>query len=477
VLDLLTDVVAKAGDLAYAEARFEHRTGERLEVRNGAVHHAGLNDSAGIGIRVRVGAAWGFAATQDVTPQGAQRALGRAIALAQAQPARAVTGLAPVGPAIGSWSHPVAIDPFGLALEDKLAHLLAAEEAMRGDRRVVRTSAESHAARIHKAFVSTEGARCTQDTIECGGGIMAVAVNGAEAQTRTYPSSHGGDVAQAGWEHVLALDLPGNAARVAAEAVELLTAPPCPAAVTTLILHPEQLALQIHESIGHALELDRMLLGEASYAGTSWVAPADLGSLRYGSELLNITADATLPGGLGSFGWDDEGVAAARTPLITAGVLQAALSDRAAAAAIGLPASGGCARADGFARQTITRMTNVSIEPGTAGTLADLIADTDDGVLMESNRSWSIDDRRLHFQFGTEVAREIRGGTLGRLLRNPSYAGVTPTFWGSLDAVCSASEWRPWGLTNCGKGEPGQMMRVSHGAAPARFRGVQVGVT
>ena len=191
---------------------------------------------------------------------------------------------------------------------------------------------------------------------------------------------------------------------------------------------------------------------------------------------MNITADATLPGGLGTFGWDDEGVAAARTPLIEAGVLRAALSDRGSAAAIGLERSGGCARADGFARQPIVRMTNVSIEPGDAGSLADLVADTDSGLYLETNRSWSIDDRRLHFQFGTEVAREIRGGELGRLLRNASYAGVTPTFWGGLDAVCSAPAWRLWGVGNCGKGEPGQVMRVSHGTAPARFRDVQVGV-
>jgi TldD protein len=242
------------------------------------------------------------------------------------------------------------------------------------------------------------------------------------------------------------------------------------------VLHGEQVALQVHESIGHALELDRILLGEASYAGTSWVAPTDLGSLRYGSELLDITADATLPGGLGSFGWDDEGVAGARTVLIEGGVLRAALSNRESAAAIGLDASGGCARADGFARQPIVRMTNVSLEPGAVPTLGDLIADTDDGLYLESNRSWSIDDRRLQFQFATEVCREIRGGELGRLYRNGSYAGVTPRFWGAMDAVCGPEEWRLWGLTNCGKGEPGQVMEVSHGAAPARFRDIQVGV-
>ncbi|MDQ3609234.1 MAG: TldD/PmbA family protein, partial [Actinomycetota bacterium] len=196
----------------------------------------------------------------------------------------------------------------------------------------------------------------------------------------------------------------------------------------------------------------------------------------YGSDHLHITADGTASGGLGTYGWDDEGVAAARTPLIEAGVLRAALSDRQSAAAVGLERSAGCARADGFARQPIVRMTNVSIEPGAAGSLEDLLADTGEGIYLETNRSWSIDDRRLHFQFATEVAYEIRDGRLGRLLRDPSYAGVTPRFWAGLDAVCSTPAWSLHGLLNCGKGEPGQVMRVSHGAAPARFRDVEVGV-
>jgi TldD protein len=277
-----------------------------------------------------------------------------------------------------------------------------------------------------------------------------------------------------GWERVLALDLAGNAARVREEVLELLAAPPCPTGPQTLILGSEQLALQVHESIGHALELDRILLGEASYAGTSWVSATDLGSLRYGSDHLTVVADATLPGALGSFGWDDEGVAGGRTTLIAEGTLRAALSDRQSASSQGLGASAGCARADGFARQPIVRMTNVSLAPGTAGSLEDLIADTDEGILLETNRSWSIDDRRLHFQFGTEVAYEIRGGELGRLYRDASYHGVSPQFWGALDAVCSASDWRLHGLLTCGKGEPGQMMHVSHGTAPARFRDVEV---
>ena len=461
----------------HAEARHVARTEERVLVRDGRVDRVDTDTTEGIGVRVRAHGAWGFAATADVSKRGVEEALARALALAEALPAAGEAPLAPLGaPARGHWASPCERDPLTVSLEDKLELLLAAEGALRGDPRIARTQASCLSTHTATAFASTDGAACTQEIIECGGGIQAWAVADGDVQVRSYPSAHGGSVAQAGWEHLLALDLAGHAPRVAQEAVALLTAPPCPSGRTTLVLGAEQLALQVHESIGHALELDRILLGEASYAGTSWVQPADLGSLRYGSEHLHITADGRAPGGLGTYGWDDEGVAAARTPLIEGGLLRAALSDRQSAAAVGLGRSAGCARADGFARQPIVRMTNVSIEPGSAGTLEDLLADTGEGIYLETNRSWSIDDRRLHFQFATEVAYEIRDGRLGRLLRDPSYAGVTPEFWGGLDAICSKQAWSLYGLLNCGKGEPGQVMRVSHGAAPARFRDVEVGV-
>jgi TldD protein len=448
-----------------------------LRVSGGHVEGVDCTSEEGVGIRVAVpGRGFGFAATREVTKTGLELALARAAAIARALPLAARRPpLPPIPPACGHWASTCEIDPFELTLDERLELLLAAEALLHGDPRIVRGVAESLAIRTVVALASSDGAALTQERTECGGAITAYAAADDELQKRSYPNGHGGSVALAGHEHLLALELAANAPRVAEEALELLSAPPCPTGRTTLVLGDEQLALQVHESIGHALELDRILLGEASYAGTSWVSPSDIGTLRYGSQLLAISADATLPGGLGSFGWDDEGVAAQRTMLIEDGVLRATLSDRQSAAAIGV-ASSGAARADGFARQPIVRMTNISIEPGEAGTLEQLIADVREGVYMETNRSWSIDDRRLHFQFGTEIGREIRDGRLGRLLRNPTYAGITPQFWGSLDAIASAPAWRLWGLLNCGKGEPGQFAHVSHGAAPARFRDVEVGV-
>jgi TldD protein len=448
-----------------------------LRVSGGRVEGVESISDEGVGIRVAMpGRGFGFAATREATKHGLELALARAAAIARALPAvKQRAPLSPVPPAGGRWASACEVDPFGLTLEERLEHLLAAEELLHTDPRIVRGVAESLATRTLLAFASSDGAAFVQERTECGGGVSAYAAADGELQRRSYPSAHGGAVALAGYEHLVALDLAAHAQRVADEAVALLLAPPCPAGRTTLVIGDEQLALQIHESIGHALELDRILLSEASYAGTSWVSPDDLGTLRYGSPLLSISADATLPGGLGSFGWDDEGVAAQRTMLIEDGVLRTTLSDRQSGATLGIPSSG-AARADGFARQPIVRMTNVSLEPGESGGLEELIGGVRSGVYMETNSSWSIDDRRLNFQFAAELGREIRDGKLGRLLRNPTYAGVTPQFWQSLDAVGDASEWRLWGLLNCGKGEPGQVAHVSHGTPPARFNDVEVGV-
>jgi TldD protein len=273
------------------------------------------------------------------------------------------------------------------------------------------------------------------------------------------------------------MDLVGNAHRVAEELGLLIDAPRLDPSETTVILDGNQMALQIHESIGHPLELDRIFGMEASFAGTSFVGADDLGRLQYGSELVSVTADATLAGGMGSFGYDDDGVPAQRVPLIANGLLVGVLSGRETAARLD-PArpSGGAMRADGYNRIPLVRMTNVSLEPGD-GTLDDLISDTKQGLFLSTNRSWSIDDRRLNFQFATEIGWRIRDGRLAEAVRNPSYSGITTDFWRSCDAVAGPSEWKIHGTPNCGKGEPIQVIGTGHGASPARFRKVRVGVS
>jgi TldD protein len=273
----------------------------------------------------------------------------------------------------------------------------------------------------------------------------------------------------------VAMDLPGNAERTAEEAVALLEAPECPSDVTTLVLDGHQMMLQVHESCGHATELDRILGMEASFAGTSFLRIEDLGRFRYGSDVVNIVSDATVPGGLGTFGYDDEGVEGQRSFLVRDGVLVGFQTSRETAAATGADRSNGTMRAEGWEHFPLIRMTNVNLLPG-EGSLEDLLADVDEGIYMATNKSWSIDDKRKNFQFACEIAWEIKRGRLTRILRDPRYTGITPAFWGSCEAVAGPDEWRMWGTPNCGKGQPGQTMRVGHGTAPARFRGVSVGV-
>jgi TldD protein len=330
--------------------------------------------------------------------------------------------------------------------------------------------------RTNKRLLTTEGTDTRQSFTYGACGMQCYAVDDAGmSQRRSYPTWQGGEGFQGGYEHVHALDLAAHVDRLADEATALLTAPPCPAGARDLILESSQVALQIHESCGHPTELDRVLGSEISLAGGSFLQPSLLGKLRYGSSHVTLVADSTTAGGMGTFGWDDEGVHAGKHVLVREGVFTDYLSSRETAAALKRPSTG-TMRADGWNRPPLIRMVNVSLEPG-SGSLDALIADTDDGVFMATDRSWSIDDLRLNFQFSCEIAWEIKRGKKTRILRDPFYTGITPDFWRSCDAVCGPEELRLWGVNTCGKGDPMQMMQVAHGAAPARFRGVAIANT
>ncbi len=469
------DAAVGAG-AAYADARVVVRRAQNVSTKNGEVDSVSDAETEGIGVRVLVAGAWGFAGDPRLSEEGARDAALRAVSFARASSARARRGveLAPLAAETGEYRAPVEQDPIEVPLERKIELCLRAEEGLRRPE-VKITEASVRALRELRVFASSEGARIRQELVECGGGIDALAVgDDGRVQARSYPSAHGGSSGQAGWEYVEGLGLEQEAPRVAEEAAALLTADPCPATVTTVVLDAEQMELQVHESVGHPTELDRVYGTEAAYAGTSFLKPEDLGSLRYGSEHMNITADPTTPLGLGTFGYDDEGVPARRQPVVEAGVLRGYLSSRQTAALIG-EGQGGSMRADSWRRMPLVRMTNLHLEPG-EGSFDDLLADVEDGIYLCTNKSWSIDDKRLNFQFGTQIAWEIKRGKLGRMLRDATYMGVTPEFWAGLDAVAGKDEWRLFGLTNCGKGQPGQHAHVSHGTSPARFRDVQVGV-
>ena len=338
------------------------------------------------------------------------------------------------------WESEVREDPFAVSLAEKGDLLEGVTRVMR-DGGADMAEASSRVWQTHKGFASSEGSLIEQRITECGAAMSATAVGERETQRRSYPGIRG-QYGTRGWELVRELDLPGNAPRIAAEARALLTADACPSLdATDLILGSEQMALQIHESVGHATELDRILGWEASFAGTSWLDLAQLGTLRFGSDLMTITADATLPGALGSFGYDDEGTPAQPVDIVRDGIWVGVLSGRDSAAVAGLtnPAAR-CART-GFDRLPMVRMTNVGLLPG-SDSLEAMIAATDDGILMDTNRSWSIDDKRLNFQFGCEIGWEIKGGKRGRMLRNPTYTGISPRFWGSMDMLATATNGR-----------------------------------
>lgn len=472
--------IAQVRGASYADVRIVTRITQRLEVKNGLIEAIEQDESQGFGVRVIVNGAWGFASSARLEGQELDRVVTLAVAIARASAqtkSRDVNLGAPISTQ-ASYATPVKTDPFMVSMSEKINTLLKADAEMRKVKGIKVARGEMAFVRENKIFASTDGSLIDQEIVESGCGITAMATDpqSGEVQIRSYPNSVGRHQQTRGYEFIQEQRLAENAGRIAEEAVALLRADQCPSYdATTVILDSSQVALQVHESCGHPIELDRVLGAEAAFAGTSFLTPEKLGKFRYGSEVVNITADATIPGGLGSFGFDDEGVTAQKTDIVKNGLFVGYMTSRETAHELKLGPSNGTMRADGWNRIPIIRMTNVSLLPG-AHKVEEILASTDDGIWMETNRSWSIDDRRLNFQFGTEMAWEIKGGRKTRMLKNATYTGITPQFWGSCDAVADESSWIVWGTPNCGKGQPPQVAHTGHGASPARFRNVRVGV-
>jgi TldD protein len=461
----------------YADTRLVATDTQGLHVRNGAPSALWDDQDQGLGVRVLAGGAWGFAGTsvlgRDSVLACARRAVAIARASAAVNPER--VRLAPEPARRDFWQTPVLRDPLAVSLQERLELLLACDRELRRDARVKVAFGSVAFLREHIRFLSSEGQDLEQVLVRGGAGISATASDGRDSQTRSYPMSHGGQWMSMGWELVESLDLVGNAHRVAEEAIALLSAPECPSGRMDLILKPAQLVLQIHESVGHATELDRVLGYEANYAGTSFATVDKLGHFRYGSPLVNLVADGTVPGGLATRGYDDDGVRQQRWPIVEQGILKGYATNRELAHAVEEAGSRGCNRAETWGDIPIVRINNLSLMPGETN-WDDLVAGVDDGVIMDCNRSWSIDQRRLNFQFGCEIGWRVLKGRITGLVRNPTYQGMTPEFWGSCDAICGPDLWQLVGISNCGKGQPGQTAHMSHGSSPARFRGVQLGI-
>jgi TldD protein len=470
---------ALARGASYADVRVVDLRQRYLSTKNGQAGQVRDSQSLGLGVRVISNGAWGFAATDDLTGGSIDRIAAGAVEIAGAS---ALAGkrhvlLAEEAKFVDRWESPCRIDPFTIPVSSCLELMLKVDAELRRVKGVTLAEAAMDFRRIDQLFLSSLGSEIRQLKTETGAGYTATSFAGQEIQKRSYPTSFGGQYQNRGYELVEELDLLGHAPQVAEEAVALHQCEQCPAGAKDIILGSAQLALQIHESIGHPIELDRVLGDEANYAGMSFLTLEKLDTLKYASDLVNVVADATPAHGpgLGTFAYDDEGVPAQSTPIIRNGRFVGYLTSRESARSIGQIRSNGTMRADGWNRIPLIRMTNVSLLPG-SWQLDDLIADTGDGVYMETNRSWSIDDRRYNFQFGTEVGWEIKGGKKTRMLKNPSYGGITTEFWNSCDAICGPEYWTLWGIPTCGKGQPMQTMGTGHGAAPARFRNAQVGV-
>ncbi len=465
----------KSKGLEYADIRWVKRHHENISAFNYDLENLSCRIDEGYGIRVLYNGAWGFACGSIFEEKSADKSLKLAVEIAKASSSinREKVSLPARSPIHASYASSYQINPFEISQETKLHYLLYTNEILLQSPKIKFAQSSLDFFRTDKFFINSEGSEIEQSFIESGGFLEAASSALGNVQKRSYPVSHHSQVRQAGYEYIQELDFPGNAARVREEAIMLLNAPDCPAGETTIILDGYQTALQVHESCGHPAELDRVMGSELSYAGGSFLTLEKYGKFRYGSRHVNISADATLAGGAGSFAYDDEGVKAQRVELVKNGIFSDYLTSRETAGAL-KKESNGAMRAESWNNIPLIRMTNVNLETGKES-LEELIAGTKNGLYLCTNRSWSIDDLRLNFQFGTEIAWQIKNGRLGRAYKNPVYYSNTPYFWNHCSGVANRDSQYLWGIPNCGKGEPAQSMHVGHAASPSRFEKITVG--
>jgi TldD protein len=470
---------AKDGGASYSDARVGRYRRQFIAAREHQITGVSDSESFGLGVRALVNGAWGFAATRDVSRDGAIRVAHEAVQVARAAHSvmRTPVTLAPTPAVTGSWRTPVQQDPIDIAIEDKVALLLSANEAALKVPGVRFVNSGLALLREEKTLATTDGTLVSQTFIRVGPSFTATAIGDGDFQSYTEELAPRGS----GWEYVTSLDMPGNAPKWGSLAAEKLTARTVEVGRYDLILDPTNLWLTVHESVGHPTELDRARGYEANYAGTSFVAPPEkmIGKLRYGSRLMNIQADRTQKDSLSRCGWDDEGVAAESWLLIKDGVFHDYQTVRDQAPAIaslnGVHHSHGCSFADSWDSVQFQRMPNVSLLPGEQDTtIDDIIADTDRGIVIKNRGSWSIDQQRYNFQFSGQVFYEVRKGKITGMLKDVAYQSRTPDFWNSMDMIGGKRSYWLGGTFSDGKGEPGQSSSVSHGCVPARFRQVNI---
>ena len=488
VLEHTISYLKKKG-VEYADIRLEECVSEGVMARDGEVDRLWDNLDTGFGIRVLYRGALGFAASSLLTETEARKIADEALSQAKAIAQMGQGGYPSVrmggGKSQGSihknppvkvkYKSPCQIDPFNVPVEERLSPILKATSLHKASKRYSKIHTVEgfmDFEKVHKVFLNTEGSYIEQEMFTSGAGIKVIAVDKNDVQVRSFPDSHHGVFREGGYERIIEMDIPENTGHILEEAIILLKADECPSGEKTVILGGSQVALQIHESIGHAVELDRAMGMEISLAGGTFLTPDKLGK-QICSKIVNIYADPTIEGGAGSYIYDDEGIKARRIDIIKNGRFVDFLTSRETAKFIGKK-SNGSVRANSWSNIPIIRMSNINLEPQ-SGSLNDLISDTKDGIFLKTNKSWSIDTLRLNFQFGMEIGWEIKRGKITRPLKNPVYSGMTPEFWKRCDAICGTEEWQMYGLNSCGKGDPVQSISVGHGAAPARFDKVKIG--
>jgi TldD protein len=459
----------------YGDIRLGNIIEERCSLRNESELSLQESVAEGFGIRVLYNGAWGFASSNVITKEEIKRVAHLAFKIAKesARICKDKVILASEEVYNDFWFTPILIDPFKIDKEYKVSLLRSINEKLRLDNRIVEALSTLGFQKEHKYFANTEGTLLEQVRYISAIYYHARSVGNGDSQIRSFPNSHGGQVATGGFEIVESLKPIEAADQVREEAISLLYAEECPQGVKDLILSSTQLALQIHESCGHPSELDRVLGKEESFAGSSFLTLDKYKKFQYGSEYVNLFADQTISGGLGSYGYDDEGVKAQRYFIVKDGIFCGYQQDRENAAKIGEKSHGNC-RAQSPWHCPIIRNTNISLLPGKLE-LEELFNGVEDGVYMDNNKCWSIDQKRLNFQFGCEIGYLIKNGKKVKLVKNPAYWGITYEFWRSCDGVANENYFKLWGVPNCGKGEPMQTIGMSHGASPARFRKVHIG--
>ena len=469
--------IADRHKVDFGDIRIIKKREQNLSVKNGEIGNFNNSTTLGFGVRILLNGAWGFASSDILSIKEIEKTTLLAINIAKASSLlkNREVRLAKEPVYKDLWQTPFIIDPFEISIENKFNLLFKIDSILRKKSEIKASVSSMNFISEHQYHMTTEGSSIEQILLTSGAGYTATAILNNEVQVRSYPSTHGGQALSMGYELIESLKLLENAEKTRDEAIALLKAPQCPQGELDLIIGGNQLALQIHESVGHATELDRVLGYEESYAGSSFATMEKLGKFHYGSDIINLVADSTVPGGLATIGYDDDGVKAQRWDIVKNGILNGYMTNREFARNIKEKRSKGANRADGYNSIPITRISNLSLMPGKYD-LDDLIKEVKNGIIMENNKSWSIDQRRLNFQFGCEIGWLIKNGKIKSMIKNPVYQGITPAFWNSCDGICNEKHWKLWGVSNCGKGQPAQTAMMSHGNSPSRFRKVKIGV-